>query len=101
MKLRVWHNPQVPGPAFRIAVKSIDEAVLVLNSLAFYDLFQFENNIKGDYCNVQGLEVFEDGEWFDWYDEESGDEIKDVIAARADKNLDQFSSSANSEAVSA
>lgn len=69
-KLRVWWIPQVPMKPFRTEVKSLVEAKLLLNTLAQYDIFQFENNIKPDYCNVGGLEVFEDGEWTDWYDED-------------------------------
>lgn len=99
MKLRVWHIPQVPGTAFRVSVKSIDEAVLVINTLAFYDLFQLEHNIKGDFCNVAGLEVFEKGEWVEWYSEDDEDSISDVIIARSADNLDQFSSSKSTEAV--
>lgn len=68
--LRVWHIPQIPMKGFRVQVKNKDEAVLVLNTLAQYDLFQLENNIKPDYSNAQGLEVFEDGEWVEWYDDE-------------------------------
>lgn len=67
--LRVWHIPQVPGPAFRQRVESLTEARVVLMALATYDEFQFKNKIKPDYANAQGLEVFEDGEWVEWSDE--------------------------------
>lgn len=67
--LRVWWIPQVPGKPFHVSVKSVDEAKLVIRTLANYDLFQFENHIKGDYCNAGGLEQLEpDGEWFEWED---------------------------------
>ena len=72
-QLRVWHIPQVPMPAFRVYVSSIKEAKLILETLAIYDLFQLENKIKPDYSNVAGLEVFENGEWCDWEDEEGND----------------------------
>ncbi len=74
--LRVWHIPQVPGKPFHVPVASPAEAKKVLETLAHYDLFQFANNIKPDYCNAAGLEVYEadagDGEpgWCEWYDEE-------------------------------
>lgn len=71
-KMRVWHIPQIPGTPFTVEVSSVKEGVLLMNALAQYDIFQFENNIKPDYCNANGLEVFEDGEWTDWY-YENGD----------------------------
>lgn len=44
--------------------------------LADYDRFQFEKNVKGDYCNVGGIEVWNPASklWEDWYDEETGEE---------------------------
>lgn len=67
--LKVWWIPQVPMPAFEVQVPNLESASLLLDVLAAYDLFQFENNVKPDYCNVGGLVVFEDGEWVDWYDD--------------------------------
>jgi hypothetical protein len=73
--LRVWWIPQVPGKAFKIPVNSVEEVGLLLDVLAAYDAFQFENNIKPDYSNMGGLEVWQndsDGEgtpgWMDWED---------------------------------
>lgn len=77
---RVWHIPQVPGNPFHVPVQSLGEAVLVLDALAAYDKFQLDNNIKGDYCNVQGLEVLEDGEWVEWYDDINGKDIGEYMA---------------------
>ena len=68
--LRVWWIPQVPMQPFRVEVATVREAKLLLDTLAKYDAFQFENNVKPDYCNAGGLEVFEDGEWCEWYDED-------------------------------
>lgn len=83
MKLKVWHNPQIPGPAFEVCVKTIDEAVLLLVSLAEYDLFQLKHNIKPDYANVSGLQIFneEEQEWWEW-DNEIGENIWDIIRQR-------------------
>jgi hypothetical protein len=69
-ELQVWWIPQAPAKPFTIPVKSIREGKLLLSALANYDLFQFENNIKPDYCNAGGLSVMEDGEWCDWESEE-------------------------------
>lgn len=79
--LRVWWIPQDPGEQFYVYVKNVREAKLVLDLLANYDLFQFKNRIKPDYCNAGGLQRFDaddvdpsegyDG-WADWYDDDSG-----------------------------
>lgn len=80
-QLRVWHIPQVPGKAFHVLVDTPQEAQRVLNVLANYDIFQFKNHIKPDYCNAAGLEVYEaDGgegvpAWCEWCDDETGDDI--------------------------
>jgi len=71
--LRVWWIPQVPGKAFSVEVRSLREAALLMDALAKYDLFQFNNRIKPDYANAGGLEVFEEGEWMGWDDPETGD----------------------------
>ncbi|MCY7948013.1 hypothetical protein P8891_06280 [Bacillus atrophaeus] len=73
-KLRVAHIPQVPMKAFHIEVKNLEEAKLIFDVLANYDLFQLENNIKPDYANATFLEEFdeEENEWIAWFDEEIG-----------------------------
>ena len=83
MKLRVWWIPQVPGKPFEVEVDSVEEGVKIMDVLAQYDLFQFENNIKPDFCNAGGLQMLdesidieeagEDG-WSDWFDEETGED---------------------------
>lgn len=80
-KLRVWWIPQVPGKPFHVDVGSVEEGVKVMNILAAYDLFQFENNIKPDYANVDGLQEWVEtpeeygfGYWQEWADEETGED---------------------------
>lgn len=73
--LRVWWVPQVPMKAFKVPVESPEEAIKILDTLARYDLFQYNNNIKPDYANAGGLEVFEEGEWVEWYHPETGGDI--------------------------
>lgn len=75
MKLRVWHVSNVPGELFRQNVASIDEAKLVLNTLARHDLY------LGDLVqsNAQGLEVFEDDEWVEWTHPDTGEDILGII----------------------
>ncbi len=75
--LRVWHIPQVPGKPFHVTVATSIEAIKVLGILADYDTFQFKNRIKPDYCNAAGLEVYEDGEWLEWYND-NGEDIDEV-----------------------
>lgn len=78
--LRVWWIPQVPMKAFNVSVSSVAEGVKIMNTLADYDIFQFENNIKPDYCNAGGLQRFDadDGDgnpgWCDWYDDDTGED---------------------------
>ena len=74
MNLKVWHIPQIPSKAFEVKVSSVMEGVNIMNVLADYDQFQLDNNIKGDYCNANGLLIFKDGEWADWCDEETGED---------------------------
>lgn len=79
-KLRVWHIPQVPMKAFHVETDSLETAVAIKNALADYDLFQYENNVKGDYCNANGIQVWDEtltdqdltdmgleDKWVDWY----------------------------------
>lgn len=77
--LQVWHIPQVPSQPFTVPVETPQQGWLIMNILWNYDIFQFENNIKPDYCNATGLNVFEDGEWCEWYDEATGLEIGDFM----------------------
>lgn len=72
-RLRVWWIPQVPMNPFYQEVRNLDEAKLLLETLAKYDTFQLENNVKPDYCNSGGLESFEDGEWSEWYNDDRKD----------------------------
>lgn len=68
-KLRVWHIPQVGCKAtLHVPVETIEEGKKVMDILACYDLFQLENRIKPDYCNVSGLQIFneEEQEWENW-----------------------------------
>jgi hypothetical protein len=71
--LRVWWIPQVPMKPFYVFVDSPSEAKKILNVLAEYDIFQYENSVKPDYSNAGGLEEYDGREWSDWYDEEGND----------------------------
>ncbi len=71
--LRVWWIPQVPGKPFYRAVADLPQALLLIEALAYYDMFQFENQIKPDYCNAGGVEILRNGEWEDWYADDGND----------------------------
>lgn len=76
--LKVWWIPQVPMKSFEYPVSSPQEGFILLDALAKYDLFQLENNVKPDFCNIGGLSEFDeelidesedfDG-WGDWFSE--------------------------------
>ena len=72
MKLRIAHFPQIPCKPFYVEVKDLEQARLMYDALANYDLFQYNNNIKGDYNNATDIQMYEDGEWVTWYDDETG-----------------------------
>lgn len=73
-RFRVWWIPQVPGEPFYVEVSSVPQGVKIMNTLADYDQFQLDNNIKPDYSNAGGLQMMEDGEWVDWYDHATGED---------------------------
>lgn len=77
--LKVWWIPQIPMKPFTVPVRNPYEAKLIIKTLALYDLFQYQNNIKPDYSNAGGLMIFEDGDWAEWYDEETGCDINELI----------------------
>ena len=75
-KMHVWWYPQVgTGDIFYVPVKTPEEGKRVMDILATYDCFQYNHNIKPDYCNTGGLSVFneESGEWEDWYSDDGLD----------------------------
>lgn len=88
--LRIWWVPQVPMKSFDLPVTNPREARLLLDTLAKYDIFQFENKVKPDFCNAGGLQVWSknsDGEgnpgWTDWWDSD-GRSIDDIPTAELD-----------------
>lgn len=83
--LKVWWIPQVPMKAFEVEVSAVEEGAKLLDVLALYDAFQFDNRVKPDYCNAGGLMMLESetGEWVDWYDEETGEDDPREFLARS------------------
>lgn len=72
--LRVWWIPQVPSSnPFQVDVKTVLEGKKLLDTLANYDLYQLEHNIKPDFSNAGGLEEYSDGVWIEWESEDGED----------------------------
>ncbi|APQ78710.1 hypothetical protein [Clostridium botulinum] len=94
--LRVSHFPQIPCNPFIVEVSSIEEAKKIFDVLANYDLFQYENKIKPDYCNATVLEYWdkEEEEWLEWHDKENNYTLDEyyryVINQQAAANSNEF-----------
>lgn len=80
-KLRVWWISQIGiGQTFYIPVKTVEDGKKIMDILAAYDLFQLQNNVKPDYSNTGGLQMWneEEKEWCDWYMETEDDYFDSV-----------------------
>ena len=75
--LKVWWIPQIPGKRFEYEIKTIEEGELLLDALAEYDQFLYDNNHRTDYSNAGGIVVLEDNgnpedpSWYDYEEEYS------------------------------
>lgn len=100
MKLRVWHVPQLPMKSFKVEVATVEEGVRMMNALADYDLFQYESRIKPDYCNMNGLQMWDEtlteedmrdmelsDKWVDWSNDDFEDprEYIDSLSEQAEQ----------------
>ena len=67
-KYRVWNVINPPSKPKYYPVASPRDGWAFINGMA-------EEQLKNRriFCNVFGLEAFEDGEWTEWYDEEGRD----------------------------
>lgn len=80
-KLRVWWIPQVGvSETFYVPVESPEEGKKVMDMLAAYDMFQFQERIKPDFANDGGLQMFDEdeNEWIDWCLETDDEFYEDV-----------------------
>lgn len=73
-KLRVYFNILGTKPFYK-SVSSVEEAKIVIDSIAEFINFKVDEGIFPDHCNVAGLEYFdeEENDWLTWYDEEGND----------------------------
>jgi hypothetical protein len=67
--------------AFEVEVDTPEEGAKLLDTLANYDIFQYENGVKPDYSNAGGLLMFDpdddeddaSGSWLEWCDDDGCD----------------------------
>jgi hypothetical protein len=68
-KFKVRAIPQIPMDAYEVEVPDYRTGKIVERALAGYDLFQYDNNVKGDYSNALGVCVLHptetENEWWD------------------------------------
>lgn len=71
-RLKILHYAQVGADIepFEVYANNLLEAHNAMNTLANYDLYQYDNRIKPDYNSCQFLEVYNGIEWCDWIDED-------------------------------
>jgi hypothetical protein len=87
--LKVWWIPQVPMKPFEVPVKNLEEAKLLLNVLAAYDFFQFKTRVKPDYANAGGLLSYEEGDWFEWNNDD-GEDINFYLRENKEPAIEEF-----------
>ena len=71
--MRVWWSRNVPNRPKYFKVKDIEEAKRTIEELTQEDLKD-----KSVEDNVGGLEVFENGEWSEYYNDD-GQDIMEII----------------------
>lgn len=73
--LAVYWIPNPPRAAYHYPIESVDQAKLVLDVLAHYDLYLDEDIISANYG---GLVVWDGTEWVDW----ESDDCEDINEIR-------------------
>jgi hypothetical protein len=70
----VWNIINPPRPAYYFPVNSVEEGAEMISHL-------IEAQLVTDaiQANVFGLMHQEDGEWTEWYDEQTGDDVMALI----------------------
>jgi hypothetical protein len=70
-EFQVWWIPQIGHglTPFVWPVPSLEVGMMLCDALAQYDLYQFRNRIKPDYCNAGNVQwrhpILTEGEWHD------------------------------------
>ena len=69
-KYKVWYIPQVPMKPFEVEVADLPTARLLLDTLEWFSLFEYEERVKPDYADAGGIsEPDGEGDWMDVEDE--------------------------------
>lgn len=70
--IRIKHYPKLGTTLipFIVNVANEREALLIRNALANQHLYLFDNHLIEDYSNVILVEMFENGQWEDYYNNE-------------------------------
>lgn len=74
---KVSHYPQIPCNPFEVEFDTIQEALRLKDILADYDMFQYENRIKPDYCNMTAILAY-DEKYKEWYELDDY-EVEDIL----------------------
>jgi len=64
--MRIWWREIEPQTLYYVPVRNIQEAVIVFAQFVC-------NGLQKDWSNAGGLEVYRNGEWEEWYDEDGED----------------------------
>ena len=85
MRFRVWHSPQLGAQTVYVQCNSLATAISLMDVLADYDIFQYENRIKPDYANANGVQYYdhEDGEWSDFDVENELEDYREAMLSDA------------------
>lgn len=59
-KYRVWYVPQIPMEAFFYETDDLGTAQTVLDALAGFASFEYDNNLKPDYADAGGIELYDE-----------------------------------------
>lgn len=80
--MRVWWKSRFSNRLnMHIPIENEIEGKKILDVLLAYDMLQYRHSRTG-YENIGGIEIFENGEWRDWYiDDENGyyDDIEEYL----------------------
>lgn len=78
---RFWWISQIPlsngEEPFIVEVESLEQAGHLIDFFSQYDLYLLASGQRPDFSNAGGVEEYVDGEWTDWFDDETGDEFDD------------------------
>ena len=69
-KLRVYNIINPPNQGERYPVRNPKHGFFLIEAMAYSQLL--DDSIDS---NVFGLEIWEDNEWTDWYNEETGEDL--------------------------